>query len=385
MGDVLEMLMRDQGFWAFYLAAISFFIQFYKTNLFKYAACWQICIILATLFRIEAITFLFFLPVLLLLSKDKTLQRNIISFIKCNIIHICIAAIIIGVLIANPHLSAKMLGRLNEVFNANFYDELTKNLLEKSYIMSNKVLGRYLNEFATQGLILTFIYVIVVKTFSATGYVNIGLAWLSFKSKHCKIDKEVSAILRMAAAIAILNMGLIITKVFVLSSRYVVALSFIIMIFSAFYLAELLVHFMKKNPQNKKNNWLLFGVSILMSITFISNILPKQQGYNYLQNAVGWVQANNKSKQPVFYDEARARYYANEAFIGSWPDSWEIVKKEIENRQIDNYEILIINHSIKHPERELYIIKNLTNFAEVKRFNNPKSNKFAVVYQKKST
>jgi voltage-gated potassium channel Kch len=386
MGDVMEMLMRDQGFWAFYLAGIGFFIQFYKTNLFKYAALWQTSIILATLFRIEAITFLFFMPFLILLCKTTTLQERLKSFIKCNLIHISLATIIIATLMLNPHLSTKVLGRLNEVFSTNLYNELTKNLHDKSSIMSTLVLGRYLNEFAIPGLLLTFIYVMIVKTFSATGLVNMALAWFSLKSKQRLLDKEVSLVLGMAAVIAIINMGLIITKIFVLSSRYVVALSFIIMLFSSFYLAKLLVQFIKENHAlYKKNNWFLLAVLLLMSVSLINNILPKQQGYNYLQDAVSWVQANNKNNKPVFYDEPRARYYANEPFIGSWPDDWEVVKKAIENNSINNYEHLIINHSTKHPEREKLLIDTLENFDEVKRFSNPKANNFAVVYQKKST
>ena len=30
VGDVLEMLMRDEGFWAFYLSGLVFFIRFYQ-------------------------------------------------------------------------------------------------------------------------------------------------------------------------------------------------------------------------------------------------------------------------------------------------------------------------------------------------------------------
>ena len=66
IGGVLEMLMRDQGFWAFFLLSIVFFIRFYQQHRLKDALLWQACIIVATLFRIEAILYLLFLPFILL-------------------------------------------------------------------------------------------------------------------------------------------------------------------------------------------------------------------------------------------------------------------------------------------------------------------------------
>ena len=58
VGDVLEMLMRDEGFWAFYLTALVFFIRYNQQLKKRDAVLWQICIMFAVLFRIEAILFL---------------------------------------------------------------------------------------------------------------------------------------------------------------------------------------------------------------------------------------------------------------------------------------------------------------------------------------
>jgi hypothetical protein len=57
VGDVLEMLMRDEGFWAFYLSSLMFFIRYLQLNKISDALLWQVCIIIATLFRIEAICY----------------------------------------------------------------------------------------------------------------------------------------------------------------------------------------------------------------------------------------------------------------------------------------------------------------------------------------
>jgi hypothetical protein len=382
VGDALEMLLRDQGFWAFFLTSLVFLIRFYKTKHYKDAIFWQICIIIATLFRIEGISYLIFLPVILLLEPQVTWQLRIHNFLKCHLLNIALGAIILGALLLNNGLSMSDFGRLKELFTSNFFQELTLQLRNKSTIMSQQVLGKYLEDFATQGLLLTFIYVMLAKVVSTTGMINVGLAIFATKSNRQLMDNQAFRVLRAAAIIAIINMALIITKVFVLSGRYVLALSFILMIFASFYLADLFKCLESKSNNNDKLKWLTIALVGFMLLSFVKNILPKAEGYNYMQDAVAWVKVNNKEDKPVFYDDSRVRYYAGAPFVGTGTDSWSIVTSAIEDQSIQQYDFLLINHSAKHPEREKLITEKLAQYSEVKRFSSFKAKKIVIVYSK---
>ncbi|MEQ1598781.1 MAG: hypothetical protein ABL880_05375 [Methylotenera sp.] len=380
VGDILEMLMRDQGFWAFFLSSLVFFIKFYKTKLYQDAIFWQICIIIATLFRIEGISYLIFLPVILLLEPHIIWQLRIRSFLKCHLLNIALGVIILGALLLSNNLSMSNFGRLNEVFTFNIFQELTLQLRNKSAIMSQQVLGKYLEDFAMQGLLLTFIYVMVAKAVSSTGIINVGLAMFATKSNRQLMDNQAFRVLRAAAIIAIINMALIITKVFVLSGRYVLALSLILMIFASFYLITMFKYL--ESNSDKKLKWLTIALIGFMMLSFVKNILPKAEGYNYMQDAVAWVQANNKDNKPVFYDDSRVRYHAGAPFVGTGIDSWFQVKSAIENQSIQQYDFLLITHSAKHPEREKLITEKLTQYSEVKRFISYKAKKTLIIYSK---
>ncbi|OYY81120.1 MAG: hypothetical protein B7Y34_04810 [Methylophilales bacterium 16-45-9] len=232
VGDVLEMLMRDEGFWAFYLTSIVFFIQFYKHQRYQDALLWQLSAIFAMLFRIEAIMYLALLPLILLTNKKLAWTDRIHALIKVNFLNILIALGVATTLTLNKHMTMENFGRLKEIFSTNLGNEFTHNLITRANIMSSEVLGNYLEEFAVPGLLLTFILAIVVKIFSAAGFVNIGLATYTLKCRQVVIDPLVSKILYCVALISLINMALIITKVFVLSTRYVVGLGFIIMLFA---------------------------------------------------------------------------------------------------------------------------------------------------------
>jgi len=375
IGGVLEMLMRDEGFWAFFLLSIVFFIRFYQQHRLKDALLWQACIIVATLFRIEAILYLLFLPFILLFQIGLSTKQKWKHLLATHAINIILALAIILLFTFNDQLSTKILGRLNEVFTTNLWQQFTQHLNKKSSIMSKEVLGEYLDEFAVQGLLMTFIYVIFVKTISATGLVNVILSVFAIKKNKQLIEPAAFNVLRATALIALVNMALIITKVFVLSGRYVLALSFILMVFSAFYFAELLF---TKNP-NKKLKLLTIALVVLMLGGAIKNILPKGERYNYLLDSVEWVNKNKSANDLVYYDDPRMVYYANSDFTGKWSDNWLKVNSDIQNKSIFKYDYILVTSSEKNPEKILPIFEN---FKEIKRFYDRKKKKSVVIYKK---
>lgn len=380
VGDVLEMLLRDQGFWAFFLSSLVFFIRFYKSSDYKDAFLWQICAIIATLFRIEGITYLIALPITLFFCQHHTIGLRICNFLKCNFLSIAATVCILGAILIFDNVSMKDFGRLNEIFTFNLYEELTRNLFEKSEIMSNQVLGKYLHEYATQAILLTFLYIVATKIILATGFVNMVLAYAATKFRARLMDDASFRILRATAIIAIINMLLIITKVFVLSGRYVLALSFVLMILASFYVADIFKHL--GSPKDSKLKWVAIALLAFIFLSFCKNILPKQEGYNYRQNAVSWLKQYNPSNKPVFYDDSRVRYYAGAPFVGTWVDNWLIVKAAIKNNTINQYDFLVISQSSQHPEIEKFIAEQLPHFHLVKKFSTQDANKTLVIYMK---
>jgi|APLak6261703504_1056268.scaffolds.fasta_scaffold02146_2 hypothetical protein len=384
VGDVLEMLMRDEGFWAFYLTGLVFFIRFYQQLRFRDALLWQLCAITATLFRIEAITYLVLLPSLFLFSFNISFKERIRYFLISHALNIFLALGLVLTITVDGDLSIKNFGRLQEVFMLNPYDELTRRLFLQSAIMSNEVLGKYLEEFSVQGLLLTFLYVIFVKSISTAGLVNLIMAIFTVNNRTALVESKAYSVLSYAALISLVNMALIITKAFVLSSRYVVGFAFILMIFASFQFAKILKNYDQTSEKKSKSEWLAIALIVFMSLSLIKNVLPKSEGYNYMQDAANWVKYHNKENKPVFSDESRIRYYIGNAFTLNNGENWDAVSREIDNHQIQSYDYLLISHSAKYPEREKIITDKLPQYKEVKRFNSVKSKKSIVIYQKRA-
>lgn len=379
IGGVLEMLMRDEGFWAFFLTSLVFFIRYHQQRLIKDALLWQVAIIFAVLFRVEAILYLMLLPLVLLLNTERSFVGNLKLTLTAYSLQILVALGIVSALFIYQDFSTAMLGRLNEVFTPEIINLFTKKIVAKSQIMSQGVLGKYLEEYAMPGLLITFVYVIIAKTIYATGWVTFGLSMMGIKHHGLLMDKKSSQVILASMLIALLNMALIITKVFVLSGRYVIAMSFMLMVFASFYFAQLLTK--PEITSDKKSRWIVYLLLAVMILGFIKNLLPKQPGYNYMQDAVAWLKDNSNAslQHDVFYNEVRLRHYADAPFMGTWGDTLAHLSQAVMDKSIQQYPYLMIAVS----KRDLATIKTLfaqlPEYKEINRFHDVQAKKLVLI------
>lgn len=380
IGGVLEMLMRDEGFWAFFLTSLVFFIRYHQWHHLRDALLWQIAIIFAVLFRIEAILYLILLPLVLLFNTERNFVRNLKLTITAYSLQILLALAVVSTLLINQDFSTAMLGRLNEVFTPEIINLFIKKIVAKSQVMSQGVLGKYLEEYAIPGLLITFIYVIIAKTIYATGWLTFGLGIMGIKYHSLLMEKKSSQVIIATMFIALLNMALIITKAFVLSGRYVLAMSFMLMLFASFYFAQLLAK--TATTSDKKSRWIVSFLVVVMALGFIKNLLPKQEGYNYQQDAIAWLNKHNVSNSSVFYDDPRMRYYADYSYNGRWIDNWKHLKDAINDNSIQQFSFVVINHEANKLNTEVELLSLLPNYREIYRTGNNKNNKYVAIYKK---
>jgi hypothetical protein len=380
VGDALQMLLRDQGFWAFFLTGLVFFVRFYRSMSWLDAIAWQLAMITAMLFRVEGITYLLVLPFVLLLNKNLAFSARGFALFKAHSLNLSAGLALSGYLLVMG-LSVSHLGRLKEILTPQLIEELTQKFLVKSNIMANKVLGNFLEEFAIEGLLLTFLFIMLAKTISSAGWITVGLAAYAIKLRNHLIHHDAWRILAAVTMIALVDMFLIILKVFVLSGRYVAPLTLVLMVIAAFGLAALL----QRLPSwSSKKKWLVYILIVVMTLGMIKNVLPKRAGYNYQQDAVAWVKANNPQNLRVFYDSSRVRHYAGEPFIGTWQDVWQRVTEAVEKGSIHDYEFLLISQERDEDWKMEYFQTHVHTFKEVFRTYNNQGKKFVVIYQKTS-
>lgn len=382
-GDVLPMLLRDPGAWAFFLTSLVFFIQFYRNFNFKDAILWQASAIVATLFRVEYISFLIFLPLIFFIHPTFSLKSRILLMLKAQSLNILILLTALISLATIPSLTIKDFGRIQEVLGLfdHKFDEMLTVFSQRSNIMAKDVLQGHFDGLAKFGLLAALVSMCIVKCINTLGWVNMGL--LVWKRKELTyIKHDAKQILIFSAVLSILNIAFILMSVFLLVHRYTAPLALILMVFTAFALASVIKQLQIDKSSQRKIKWCLIFIILFMSLSLLKICLPKRDGYNYAQDAVAWVKLNNIENKPVFYDDSRMRYYADAPFTSAFGETDGVLNTYISDQSIHQYEYLLVNYSASKPEHAITLIKMLPQYREIKRFNSYKNKKSILILKK---
>ncbi len=391
VGDVLPMLLRDQGFWAMFLTSLVYFIRFYRTQNYGDALVWQICIIIATLFRIEAITFLVCLPLILFTANEFSVKRKVIAYLTLNLIPICLLGLILSILIFSPAVHLRDFGRLQEVVSIfpRMVTEIADKFSAKATIMGSEVLGDYLSDYGMLGIIVSLASVLIIKTIGIISWPVVGVFALGLTSNNedrstNNLQKDIRPIFYWTLILSLINASAIITSEFVLSSRYIIAFGFIVLIFAAFQLTFLFEEITKTSNKIFLKKITLLLLLALITYSGVKNLLPKQAGYTFEQDAIAYIKKQDIPNSDVFYVTPRSRYFAKAPYEGRGYDYWDYTKNAIDNGSIYRYSYLVINLDIddEFPERKEVLNRKLPQYSIVKEFYGYRNKKKIMIYLK---
>ena len=390
VGDVLPMLLRDQGFWAAFTSSLVFFIRFYREHTWKYALLWQLCAITAVLFRIEAITYLAGLPLLLLFQQPFTKKQRLIHLIRTTIIPSTSLIFIICTFLFMPSMRLDKLGRLQEIFTIlpKLATDVSQQLMLKAEIMNQQVLGNFLDDYGLVGLIVTLITIVIFKTISLISLPVAAIFALNRPSSPITyppvMQKDARSILLFTLVLALLNAAVILSTVFVLSGRYIVAIGLIAFLFAAFHLESLIS---TVRDVADYSNWKKIGLGlilVLLALLFVKNILPKHTGYNFEQDAVAYARQHDIPNSSIFFVTPRSRYYAEAPYAGRGHNYWDYTVQAIEKGSIYQFDYLMLNVDVDrdYPAKEKLLKEKLPQYQLVQEFYGLRKKKKVIFFKK---
>lgn len=342
VGDVLPMLLRDQGFWAAILTSLVFFVRYYRTQKISDALLWQVSAILAMLFRIEGITFLVGLPFILWLRHDLTFKEKSRLFLLFNIIPIFAAVSMLAMLLLSPSVTLSHFGRIQEVIS--LVSDVSKAFNTKAALVGN-VLGKFFEDYGFISLVTSLLSILMLKIINIITWPVIALYAVNQSTKSSQniaLEPDTRIILYSAAFIASINAFASMARVFVLSNRYIVAIGFIALIFAAFCLASLIGKLRTNTFSSPWGKWLTIILIVIFSASFVRNILPKKAGYTFEKDAVAYVKEKNIANDKIFFVTDKSVFYANANYTGRHTDHWRLTQDAINDGSIYRYDYLML-------------------------------------------
>ncbi len=373
VGDVLPMLMRDQGYWAFYLLGIYTLLKFFDQPSWKLGALWQLSIILAILFRVEGV-FSILLPSIFIACSKQSHSKQM-AWLKANFIFLFSLFIII---FCSVFFDLSLLGRLQELSPQSVISSYSHKLIKHSDIMSKQVLGHYLQEYSLLILIFGLILVAVIKNIICAGIFN-SIFFLKFLKDIKKISPQ-QLLLIIGISVCFVISLVIISKVFVLSSRYIIPLAFLIMMFSACEISNQLT---KQNRNIIKN--IILVILAINLITLMNNLWNKPSGFDFRFQASSWLKKYNQDNSPVYINDVRVAFFYNDPELLLKITKYRKNKNLFINPKIDlldNYQYIMVFNTKQNNQLYQSIRRHPKQFRELKNFVNDNKEKQVTIFEK---
>ncbi len=370
--SLLPMVIRDHGFLAAHIWSLIYFVRFYRNAQNKDAWLWGGCATLATLFRIEGMTYLLLLPIILWM-EPKPWRDRLGKFIKVNQLLPALGGLLAGYLLLNPSTKLTDFGRLSDPleFAKRALFQMQHGLSEKAVIYGNQVLGEFLDDFALAGLIVTLFLILVYKSLTCAGWVQLIVA-IFFRKHRGKMGHS-TTILSWSLMLGTINAIFILLSSFVLSGRYLLSVALVIILYGAFGLEHLY-----RNWRGSLNtNWALWAVlsGLLLQAVFI--LAPPSKGSKFEIEAAQWASRHLPKQSLVYFDHGRLQFYFNGISNSREETSFHDVLKIIRSSKIKAYEYALLHIPLKEPNAETTVSALLGK--PLARF--PNRNEEVAIYQ----
>src|SRR3990167_7912644 len=113
--NVREYIIRDHGFWAFYLTSLFLLLRYFQTPSYLGAFLWSLSLLIATLFRLEGLFFLVLLPFLSWGILSYSLRARAQHFLLLYFPLIAACLVLVAWIMIHPEIAIQKISRLAEI------------------------------------------------------------------------------------------------------------------------------------------------------------------------------------------------------------------------------------------------------------------------------
>jgi hypothetical protein len=296
-------IVRDHGFWAFYLISMFALLKFFQRATWKMALAWGGSLLVATLFRIEGAVFLLALPFLSWCQSHTSWLQRARHFIMLNVLLISISFCLLFWMLAHPQQTIQQMGRVSEI-GVQLKNGLAMILgtyqATKMALAQNVLTHQSLRDASIVVILLTISWYLVnmVGNLSIAYAILVVYAWFTRAATWSRTAHSV--------VIAYLLVNLVITFGFFaenhfLAKRYLIALSLVWMLWVPFALANIL---------QAKRQILTWAVGFVVMISAIGGIVHFGHSKVYIRQAGDWLATHVPANAALYANDYQMMYYS---------------------------------------------------------------------------
>lgn len=370
-------IIRDHGYWAFYLGALFFFLRFYRWNLWRDALAWGLMMVMALLFRVEGLLFLLLLPPLLLVAGPFGWRARWLRFGQANIVLILVAA---GLLLLSDTglLPSALVGRLGDglELGGRFLSLAHGALAARAEILRNQVLTPYSGDFDWAVVLLIPWLILGYKIVVAAGYLVCAiLLWVFVCRPRLVLDRSSLPVIFWLATLNFFLLLLFVYVEYFLQKRFVYPLLLLLLLLLPFWIEELLRQ--PLTTWRRRSGWLLLLIFFLQAGDGMLAWPPQAA---YLRNAGQWLAQEMPAAASLYTNNPKIYYYSRH-MQGYWgetrPERVKLNRRMLAERpwRGSDWVALWVGHGCEIPDQRIAAV---LGGQPVKTFNDSRQDRIMV-------
>ena len=371
-------VVRDFGYWAFYLVALGSLLRYAKAPGIGAALAWGAWMVLATLFRIEGLVILFLAPLALLLVRERPFAARCGQLVKAQVVALALLLVIAVWSLAGAPIGQP--GRLTEPVQwlQEFSAQLAGGFRQKAAALAQAVLNQYSSSYAMAGLLALLGVILLGKLIGTLTPLYAVLALHAWRSR---LVPALAGTGRVLAWLVLVQTSILVgflANNFFLPGRHAVALALTAMLVVPFSLVALYDRWRARDPRAPTARWLFPAVCAVLVVMAVDGLYSFGPSKRYLREAGLWLKARTAAEAKVHGNNRIVAYYAGKR-SETWADAltWEHTAALLKDESWRNYDYVAVAIDRRHPERAALLAAALGR-APLARFANGRGDQVLV-------
>jgi hypothetical protein len=342
--SVREYVIRDHGFWAFYLISVVLLIQYFRQPSWRGAMLWSGALILATLFRVEGVLFLLLLPWLAWFGQGQRwrqfLQLNTATMLAAG------AALVYGLSHQQNSLAISRFGEL--LFQVQHgLQVLVQTFNAKSAALAQAILNGYSARDAKMIFALMIMAWYGVSVVTNLSLVYTALAAFAYFKKLLPLDRAGRQVFSGYILLNVLITVPFLVEYLFLSKRYLIALSLLLMVWVPFALAAL---------WEQRRPWLTALTAVVVLASALGGVIDFGYSKKYIRDAGLWLASNAPAQAAIYSNDLQVMFYSGHFGNSIFTKAHEFANLSALNaNQWQQYDYLAVHVNPRDPEEAVAI------------------------------
>jgi hypothetical protein len=331
LNEYRELVIRDTGFWALSLFALWQYLLYTKTQSTKYAVVFCASLLVAASLRAEAIAYLVFTPLGLLLDSRMDTGARSRLLLRVYAIMIALSAGLLIFLALIGLNVAQLFIDFASIYEPFITRNFTLNDEERAFLGSllfTEYAATFSREYIEIFLLAGMITILLANLISAIGVPYLLVLIMAQLKRKIRLDREIAVPL-----IFYLCINLIILLGFLLLTRYLTSRYAILMcILLALFVPIVMLHFLESAKPSNQNRMRIV-IAIFFSYCAIDSYYSFGESKSYVRDSIEWIAQNTDEDTGLVTNNHALAYFSGRV------ESYDLTQRNLSEDEILTSEV----------------------------------------------